>query len=121
MADPVFDEELIIQLLKSTVSVDNVGRIQQGAVHALVDLYDRKVTRDEFTTMAAVVLALYGQSSKLWVLNNIKEVHDAGELDTERFNNARIALEDVCRKQCESVIDILKRLKECPTSADKVH
>jgi hypothetical protein len=121
MATPFFDEQLIVDLLKSTVNVDNVGRIQQGAVQALVDLYDRKVTRDEFTTMASLCLALYSQAGKLWVLGNIEAVYAAGDLDTKRFATAREQLVEIMRKQCEGVIDIVKRLQLCPNDEDKVH
>lgn len=121
MADPVFDEEFIKALLKSTVCVDNVTRLQQGAVFALVDLYDRKVTRDEFTSAASACLALYGQLAKLWVLDNVEKVFDEGELDKSRFTIARASLQDLIRVQCEGVIDIVKRLQECPASGDKVH
>lgn len=121
MADPIIDEELIMALLKGTVCPDNVNRLQQGAIFALVDLYDRKVTRDEFTNMASSCIALYGQLAKLWVLRNIEQVYDEGELDKPRFHTARDALQDVIRAQCEGVIDIVKRLQACPTSEDKVH
>ena len=119
--DPVFDENLIIELLKSAVTIDNIGRIQQGAVHTLVSLYDRGVTRDEFTTAASLCLALYGQAAKRWVLGNIEQVYDSGELDKERFATAGGQLEDIIRKQCVEAIEILKRLRECPTSQDKIH
>ncbi len=121
MADPVFDEDLIVDLLKSSVTRENTGRIQQGAVHLLVDLYDRGVTRDEFTTAASLSLSLYAQCAKLWVLGNIEEVNIAEGLTPERFKTASAQLEDVIRKQCLDAIEILKRLKECPLSTDKIH
>lgn len=121
MADPVLDEDLIVSLLKSTISADSVARLQMGTVQALVDLYDRKVTRDEFTTAASHCLALYGQLAKLWLLTNIESVYDAGHLDKNNFKQAAAGLQDIVRKQCEGVIEIVKRLQLCPTSEDKVH
>jgi len=121
MADPLFDEELIVHLLKTAVSPENVARLQHGTVQALVDLYDRKVTREEFTSSASLCLALYAQTAKLWLLSNVEDVYNEGALDTERFKLARDGLCDVIRKQSEGVIDIVKRLQQCPTTQDKLH
>lgn len=121
MADPVLDEQQIIQLLKAPCTVEMVNILQSGAVQALVDLYDRKVTRDEFTAMASPCIALYGQCSKLWLLDNIKDVFMTGDLTAQRFDDAKNGLADVIRKQAETVIEQVKRLQLCPTSQDQVH
>jgi hypothetical protein len=121
MADPVFDEELIVELFKSAVNRENTGRIQQAAVHMLADLYDRGVTRDEFISMATLCISLYAQCAKLWVLGNVEEVFDAGDLTNERFKIGSGQLEEIIRKQCMDAIEVMKRLQDCPTSADKVH
>lgn len=121
MADPILNEDLIVELLKSAVNRPNTGRLQQGAVFALCDLYDRGVTRDEFTTAASLCLSLYAQCAKVWVLGNVEEVFDSGELDKNKFATAIGQLEDVIRKQCEDVIEIVKRMQACPTSKDQVH
>ena len=121
MADPILDEEIIKDLLRTGVDVSNTGRIQQGAVFALCDVYDRGVTRDEFTSMASLCLSLYAQCAKLWVLHNIADVYKAGDLDDARFKTASTQLEDIIRKQCMDTIEVVRRLQECPTSEDKVH
>jgi hypothetical protein len=121
MADPILDEDYIVTLLKAPVNHETTNMIQAGAVQALLDLYDRKVTRDVFCDEGSVCLALYGQASKLWVLNNIQEVYSRGELTEERFKIAKDQLCDLIRKQAEMVIETVKRLQLCSTSEDKVH
>lgn len=121
MADPILDEDDIMSLLRSPISAENVSRLQAGAVQALIDVYDRKVTRDEFVNLASPILALYGQVGKLWMLSNIRDVYDAGNLDNGKFVAANTTMEDLIRKQAETVIEIVKRLKLCSTSQDVVH
>lgn len=121
MADPVLDEDNIVSLLKAPATVDCIDMIQGGAVQALCDLYDRKTTRDEFTTGAAKCLALYGQGAKMWVLNNIKQVYAHGNLDEACFQRAEQGLAQLLRKQAEEVIELVRRLQECPTSDKRVH
>lgn len=121
MADPVLDETVIIAQLKSPCSKDYVHIIQAGAVQALCDVYDRKVTRDEFTTAAAACLSLYGQAAKVWMLHNIEDVFKAANLNQAAFDDADQRMTELMRKHCEVVIELVKRLTECPTSQDKLN
>lgn len=121
MADPVFDESCVIALLQSTARPENVARLQTGAVQALVDLYDRKATREEFINNAGTCIALYGQVSKLWMLDNIEAANADGVLDKNCFETARRGLEDLIRHQSERVVEIVRRLQQCPTSTDPIN
>lgn len=121
MADPVIDETQILSLLSAPVGPHAVARLQAGAVQALVDLYDRKCTREEFINLASPCLALYGSAAKLWLLHNIHEVHVTGDLDEARFKLADEGLADLVRVQSEAVIDIVKRLQLCPRTQDTVN
>ena len=121
MPDPILDEEMIIDLLRCPLKPETMMRIQAGAMQALADIYDRKVTREEFMEMASPCVALYAQACKLWLLHNIRRVYDTDDLTTARFEEASTGLEDLLRVQCETVIEIVKRLQLCPTSADKIH
>lgn len=121
MSDPVLDEDFILHMLKVPVIADNIETIQGGAVQALIDMYDRKVTREEFIAGAAPCLGLYGQAAKLWMLHNVRDVFEAGNLELSKFTDADQRMTQILRKQCEVVIELVKRLQECPTSASKVH
>lgn len=121
MADPKLDEDYIIALLRGAVVHENVARLQAGAMQALLDLYDRQATREEFINNASACCALFGQVAKFYMLKNIEVVHTEGSLDQQKFMEAEAGLQDLIRKQCESVIEIVKRLQLCPTSQDLVH
>lgn len=121
MSDPLLDEDGIVQLLQSPIEVDNIHRLQAGAMQALLDIYDRKVTRQEFINLSSPVVALFGQAAKYWMLNNIKMAHDERLLDDNQFQIAESGMQDLMRKQCETVIEIVRRLQSCPTSLDKIH
>lgn len=121
MTDPVYDENNILTLLSLPPTIANAEAIEAGAVQALCDLYDRKVTREEFCNAAGPVLALYGQSQKLWMLYNIKGVFDQDALTEEKFIAADAQMTEIMRKQALTVIEIVKRLKMCATSQDIVH
>jgi hypothetical protein len=121
MTTPVFDEDYIIALLRMPPIDDHIGAIQNGAMQALIDLYDRKATREEFIDNASTCVTLYGHIAKMWLLRNIEIVYDNGSLDANQFKIAREGLTDVVRKQSEAVVDLVKRLKMCPATEDKVH
>lgn len=121
MADPILDEDTIVALLKSPISAQTVVRIQSGAMQALMDLYDRKVTREEFVTLASPCVALHSSAARMWLLANVERVYDNDKLDDDAFKQANESLEALIRVQSETVIEIVKRLKMCSTSQDVVH
>lgn len=121
MSDPVLDEEGILELLTMPVSSQTVSALQAGAVQAMIDLYDRKVTRDEFIHSIAPCINLYGQLAKLWLLSNVKAVHATGDLDADRFEKAEKGLVDMVKLDVDKVTQIVKRLTECPTSKDQIN
>lgn len=121
MADPVFNEDHIIALLRMPILNSSLGALQAGAIQSMIDLFDRKVTREEFVEQLAPCIALYGTATKMWLLDNIEAVHDDGDLNKEKFKAARAALVELARKQSETVVELVKRLQMCPSSQDKVH
>lgn len=119
--DPLIDEEGILELLSVPVQANTIGALQAGAVQALLDLYDRKVTREEFIKSAAPCIELHAQAAKLWLLNNITRVYADGELDEERLKRAHDGLTAITTTAASRVHDIVSKLVECPTSEDKIH
>lgn len=121
MSDPVLDEELILALLRTPVSVANIGNLQAGAVQALIDMYDRKTTREAFMHHAATAVSLYGQTCKLALLASVKENFDHGDLDIARFMQAEGALLKLIQTQAATVAGLIEQLRQCSTSQDQVH
>lgn len=121
MPDPYFDEQVIIDLLSAPCNVDNVMQLQTGAVQAMMDLYDRGCTREEYADALSKVIGVYAQASKLWMLHNIENVFDEGSLSKSKFVDADKKMCDLLRTQSTLVIELMKRLQQCPTSKDKIH
>jgi hypothetical protein len=121
MSDPLLNEEMIVLLLRATPNDDTIAEVQAGAAQALMDLYDRGVTRAEFGDMAMACLGLYSQTAKLVMMLNIKDAYDRGDVTDEDIKGAIGGLQKLIRKQAETVSDIIRRLQQCPTSQDRVH
>lgn len=121
MADPVFDEDEIIACLRAPVTDDTLTVLQDGAMKALLDLYDRKVTRDEFIKMASPCVALYGHINKMWLLASILGAFTDKKLTESAFTEANATITSFIRRDAEVVVEHVKRLKMCPTSQDAVH
>jgi hypothetical protein len=120
--DPMFDEDHIIHLLQSPVKVENIDLLQSGAVQTICDLYDRKATRDEFIAGLALGLQLYGMLAKFWLLDNIEETTKKfdGNLPQDKWDIARAQSVAVITEQRRSMVDLVERLKQCPTSKDPI-
>ena len=120
--DPLFDEDHIIHLLQSPVKVENIDLLQAGSVQTICDLFDRKVTREEFIAGLALGLQLYGMLAKLWLLDNIESLTKQfdGHMPQEKWDAARSQSLMVITEQRVSMIDLVERLKQCPTSKDPI-
>jgi hypothetical protein len=121
MVDAVLDEEHIVALLTCDIKVENVNRIQAGAVQTILDLYDRKTTREEFIKLCSPCIALYGQMAKLWMLHNMKHLYLNGDITEERLDHAVVGMEGIITTQIETVIGIVRRLQECPDTGDTIN
>lgn len=120
--DPLFDEDHIIHLLQSPVKVENIDLLQSGTVQTICDLFDRKATREEFIAGLALGLQLYGMLAKFWLLDNIEETTKQfdGHLPQEKWDSARSTSVAVITEQRKSMIDLVERLKQCPTAKDPI-
>lgn len=114
-------EDAIVEMLNVPITAQTVETIQCGAVQLLIDLYDKKVTREEFCKDAAPLLELYGQTAKLWLLNNIHQVYKDHGLDEDRFAMAEKGITALIAKGVERATDMAKALRECATDGDKIH
>lgn len=121
MGDPVFDEDEIKELLMLPINAAHYGYLQTGAVQCLIDLYDRGVTREEFLNLAQPCFVLYETMAKVWFLSQTKKAFEDNVLNDQMIANTEKALESLARNQAQQVIEIVKRLQECPTSKDTVN
>lgn len=119
--DPIFDEEAICRMLKVQVNDDTLPILQNGCVQALIAMYDREGSREEFTAHASNCLALYGSISRLYILNSMRHLHSGEQLDAGSFINADNDLKSLVRKQAETVYDTMDRIRQQPTAEDPVH
>lgn len=121
MADPVFDEDDIIHLLRAPVVPGAIDALQRGSMQALLDLYDRKVDRKEFIAAGSLCVTMYAMLSRVYVLKSIEQLFRDGELAQGSFDKANEEIAQLVRVQAEALIEVVKRLQMCPTSKDKVH
>jgi len=121
MVSPVLNEDNIVMLLKAPAIPEATNSIQSGCVQTIIDMWDRKCTREEFIDRLQPALGLYGNCAKLWVLRNIEEVYKTNELSPERFEHAKEQLAEMIRLSTATLIDHVKRMQLCPEDEDKVH
>lgn len=121
MAGPILNEDYIKALLSVPVERDSVHRIQDGAVQTLLDLYDRKVTREEFIQNAAPCVLLYGQAAKYWALCTLYEKVLTDTLEKDEMRAIMEGLRINICAQTAIVADIVDRLKECPRDGEPIN
>jgi hypothetical protein len=122
MADPVFDEDVIIDMLKAPAgALETTGILSQALMMALADLYDRRADRSFVMEHASGIVQAYAILSRRWMLASIKEMHESGILNEIAFDQAQVQITESLNERLPQVIAMVEKLKECPTSRDKIH
>ncbi len=121
MTDPVLHEPTIIDTLDCSPVPENTGRLQAAALLSLLDAYDRKLTRDNFVTLASAALALHTQVGKLYMIDSVRENNLIGVLDAGMLEKATAGVLMMTRDAHTELFGLMRRVVACPTSEDKVH
>ena len=122
MADPVYDEDAIIDMLKTLPGPQQtVPVLQNACLMALLDLYDRKADRMFFAQHAGMICTTYAMLSRTWMLMSMHDIFENGNLTEATFNKAHADIIQMVTENTEQIIAMVQKLKECPTSEDKVH
>jgi hypothetical protein len=121
MPDPLLDEPLILLQLNVPVSVNSVERLQQGAVLAVIDGFDRKVLREPFLNITSDAFRLATNLEKLELISRIMELQKQDKLTAEHLADAHGQLLASSETSRLAVINQLHLISQCPTSEDKVN
>lgn len=123
MVSPILNEDWILDLLKTAPgpNAEAIARIQAGTLQALLDLYDRKVTRTEFVTSAAAIVDLYATTAKLGLMGRVEGVYHKDLLNQTAFDEAMAALETLVGKQADAVSGIIELVSKCAPDAEPIH
>jgi hypothetical protein len=114
------DEQTVLAMLGEDI-VKNAKVVEHASVFALVAAYDRKVTRDEFMSIASSAMGLHSNLIRLALLNSISTHHLNNVLDAALITNTIAAAIDLAKEHQKNVADFMARVTECPTSADKIN
>jgi len=108
MGDPQLDEDMIIHMIQQPVTQLTLPYLQQAAMMVLTDLWDRKVTREEFGLSAGKAITMYTALAKL-------HVHYA------MLDASMDKLHEIIGKRVIELVKVVEALQACPTSQDTVN
>src|SRR5882672_938498 len=121
MTDPVLHEPTIMDTLDCTPYPENTSRLQAAALLCLIDAYDRKLTRENFVTLASAALSLHTQIGKLFLIDSIRENDRIGMLDTAMLDKAARGCQGMTSGAHAELYGLMNKVVQCPTSADRVN
>lgn len=121
MTDPVLHEPTIMDTLDCTPVAENTSRLQAAALLSLIDAYDRKLTRENFVTLAEAALSLHTQVGKLYMIDSVRENSLLGALDDNMLDRAVNGVRHMTVSAHTELFKLMRRVVACPTSDDKVH
>ncbi len=121
MTSPVMDENILQFLTKEPPSIDNIDRLQTASLMAIVDAFDRKVTRDNFVMIAATAMTLGQVMARLGILKSTEGFFNGGDLNTAMFDQATKGLMAMAATQHAVLERQVSVLVQCPNDKDPVH
>ena len=114
-------EDAILEDLGRPLNSDTVGRFQYAAIGALCDLYDRKVTSENYSKMATATVELYASCARLWQFHKLREAFQRGDVTLATIDRAIDGTERSIRSQVGAVENIIKLLQQCANDPKEVN
>lgn len=119
--DPRINEQGCLFMLQQPVNLETLPYLQNAALQVVVDLYDRKVTREEFMKSAGDAITLYAMLAKLYVTAQTSDLHDKGTLTSDTIQTYADKLVLQASGRMAALAKMMTLLVQCPTSDDVVH
>lgn len=119
--DPQINEEGCLYMLQQEINRETIPYHQNAALQVLMDLYDRKVTRDEFGKHAGTAISLYSTLAKLNVVEQLKDLIAVAPLEPGRIEITRAELTRIAADKAASLARCMELLQHCATSQDTVN
>jgi hypothetical protein len=119
--DPFIDEDQCIFMLQQEINQETLPYHQNAALQVVMDLYDRKVTREEFARNAGTAISFYATLAKMHVVAQTRAMQEAGTLDYAVMASSTAKLAEIAAGKARSMIQCVAMLRECATTQDTVH
>lgn len=121
MPTPVFNEDLIAQMLGAPPEAATGQQLRTAAFFMLLDAYDRKVDRETFSTVAKGAVQLTEMLGRLESTTGIYSTFNADKLTQQSFEDALAIITghaEACRL---SLVNQMALIIQCPWDADTKH
>lgn len=121
MPDPQLSEEIIMDALGAIASPVSAERLENGAVLAIVDCFDRRINRDPFITAVTNACMLHDSLGRLHFANAMMLMWKQEKLSIEELEKAVKRLTERAEDSRNRLIKEMELVVQCPLEADKRH
>ena len=119
--DPQVNEDGCIFMLQQAINAETLPYHQNAALQVIMDLYDRKVTRDEFGKNTGTAISFYATLAKLYVIDQTRTMLADGTLTDEAVARSHAMLTAIASDKAAALVKCMTLLSSCATSEDTVN
>ena len=119
--DPQINEGGCVYMLQQDINFETLPYHQNAALQVIMDLWDRKVTREEFGRSAGHAITFYATLAKLYTIQQTATMFAGGTLNADIIETSRTKLHEIAHERRGHLIKVMNLLMECPTSEDRVN
>jgi hypothetical protein len=120
-ADPVLDEQMILDTLAHKINHKTSPFIQQAAMASTIDGFDRKVLRGPFIEIAETSFLLKDALARRDLISSIDELFRSGDLKQASIDEAIEGLTKTAELARTKLLSLMKDVAQCPGTEDKIN
>lgn len=120
-SNPLVNEENILSVLRSEPQLETLMYFRRSAVFAVVDAFDRGVTRDFFASILSNCVNLNEVARRLELTAHIFSDFDKGVLTREKLGQLIVALTENFEKYRVAIAEEARVLAEMPQADEVIH
>ncbi len=120
-ANPRICEDVIMSTLLMPITLPNTEALRTAATLAVIDAFDRGLTREAFIDMLNCSNELHNYLSRIRTIQAMHNMQKEGVLSEEVLTKAFDDLVKYSQAARSVMVRYVSVVQKCPTAADNVH
>ncbi len=121
MTSPVMNEQFILETLSGVITPEGPNHHCVASMWAILDAYDREVTRENMEEIVATAMNLHNRVNRLQAMATTRSAFKEGLLSPEFLDDNIAALQNSADANRNTLIKHMQTLMECSEDEDPLH
>jgi hypothetical protein len=121
MTSPLIREDVIKNTLSLPVVTEHIDQLNMANMLAILDGYDRKLLRDEFSKILSTGFQFFDASARLDLIFSLKKLFEAEAPQQKLLDEAAVGLTQRADHWRKRLYEIMEVVSQCPGDQDTIN